>query len=118
MAGLRNGNRMMNGYYRPQEVLVMEAELARAKAMLATEGLAPDLLEVNTPLLAELVIKARSQPRREGDVASLAASQFKRMMIGLDTASGVHALSGSDLLSDSPDRDRRDGAERRARRPN
>lgn len=93
----------------------MEADLARAKAMLATEGLAHDLVEANTPLLAELVINARRQPRRDGDVASMAASQFKRMMIGLDTASEVHARSGSDLASDDPDGD---GLERRPRRPN
>jgi hypothetical protein len=88
----------MNGYYRPQEILVMEAELARAKAMLATQGVAAELLEFNTPLLAELVIKARSQVNATSqpgrDVASMVASQFKRTMLGLEAAEKVSSPSG------------------------
>lgn len=76
----------MSDYYRPQEILVLEAEVARSKAYLARLGVPSVMVEGNVGLLTELVIEARREVARGKDVSQLAASRFRALMLGPEVA--------------------------------
>lgn len=79
----------MSDYYRPQEILVLEAEVARSKAYLERLGVPSELVEANVALLTELVIGARRAPAGLDDVSLVAAKQFRRMMLGCEASNLV-----------------------------
>jgi hypothetical protein len=95
----------MSDYYRPQEILVLEAELARSKAYLAACGVPAGIVEGNTALLTELVMKARREAAGRCDVSRVAASQFQRLMLGFDepiASEAATADAGRDEMIRTP----------------
>lgn len=73
----------MSDYFRPQQILILEAEVARTKAYLSRLGVPAGMVEGNTALLTEFVIAARRETTRRADISMIAAARFRHLMLGL-----------------------------------